>query len=217
MRDAEPRRKRRLITVLVIAAAVAGGIILAGWLLYPTFVPVYFHVQDSKNVTLCMSNLKSVATSIELYRQRFKRYPETRSGLRFLLAPLKAKILEHSEDTIFNMYVCPGDDLAVQAIGEDVLEAYADLANIDPLVISYAGRNTADFPLDSTKAKEEPIACDAGGTNGGQMNHRRNINVVFLDMHIESLDISSLPGGAEGFKVGPDAPHPWLRVLNKDP
>jgi len=210
-------RRRFWKAVLLISAGVVALLVTVAWLLYRRYAPVYEHVRQVKNVTLCKSNLFSLGTALQMYQQRFRSYPRTRSGCRFLLAPLERNLFERSEETILSTYVCPGDDTALQTLGEDVLEAYGDLAKIDPAVISYAGRNTVDFPLDPEKAGREPIACDAGGTNGDRMNHQGEINVLFLDGHLESLDVSVLPGGEKAFKVGPNAPHPWLRVLNKDP
>jgi prepilin-type processing-associated H-X9-DG protein len=213
----ETARRRPWKAVILISAGVVALLVAVAWLVYRRYAPLYDRIQDVKNVTLCKSNLFSLGVAFQMYQQRFKSYPRTRSGCAFLLAPLKRGLFERSEETILSTYVCPGDDIALQILGEDVLEAYGDLANIDPAVISYAGRNTVDFPLDREKAGQEPIACDAGGTNGDLLNHRGRINVLFLDGHLESLDVSVLPGGEKGFKVGPNAPHPWLRVLNKDP
>ena len=77
-----------LIEVLVVLTIIAAIISIA--------VPVYVGVTDNKDVVLCKSNLKAVATAMEQYRGRFKRYPSTRSGIQFLIAPYREKMVEQT-------------------------------------------------------------------------------------------------------------------------
>jgi hypothetical protein len=220
--DSASRARRRIVLIVILIGAVA---IVALFLLRASNygrAPIITKVTDQKNLTICTNNLKSLGGAMELHYQRLKRYPSTRSGVQFLLAPLKTGILEHTretiEKTVRNVYVCPGDDYANAAIGGDVWEAFRDLDNIDPTCISYAGRNTIDFPLDRRNAHDEPIACCAGGPEGRMFTHRQTIPVLFLDQHVEEIDISALPGGdATTFQVGPGSPIQLLRKLNKDP
>ena len=197
-----------LIEVLVVLTIIAAIISIA--------VPVYVGVQDNKNVNLCKANMKTLATAMEQYRQRFKRYPSHRSGIQFLLAPYREKMVEHLEKTIRNMYICPGDDFAVQALG-DWQETYGDLDNLDPEAISYAGRNSKEYPLRRKNAGSEVVACDAGGTDGTEVNHRHTINVAYLDMSVGNFDVVDLPEKDEkNFEVGPNSPIEALQKLNKD-
>ncbi len=200
-----------LIEILVVLTIIAAIIGIA--------VPIYTSVQNTKNVVVCKSNLKSIGGAMELYYHRFKRYPGTRSGIQFLLAPLKKKVVDFTEDTIRNMYICPGDDVAMQGAGEQgVVEAYGDLDNLDPMVISYAGRNTKEFFLRRKNAGMEVIACDAGGPDGNIMIHRDKINILYLDQHVSDIDVTELPEGDEAnFEVGPNSPLEALQKLNKDP
>jgi prepilin-type N-terminal cleavage/methylation domain-containing protein len=197
-----------LIEILVVLTIIAAIIGIA--------VPVYLGAIDTKNVTLCKSNLKSVATQLGLYRGRFKRYPSTRSGVQFLVEPFRKKMVEQTEDVVRNLYLCPGDDLALDNVG-DVMVTYGDLDNLDPLAISYAGRNTKDYPLRQKNAGTEVVACDAGGSEGREMNHRHKINVAYLDMHVGDYDVVDLPDSdAKNFEVGPNAAIEALQKLNKD-
>lgn len=197
-----------LIEILVVLTIIAAIIGIA--------VPVYLGAIDTKNVTLCKQNLKSIATAMEQYRQRFKRYPSTRSGVQFLVEPFKMKMVQQTEDVVRNMYLCPGDDRALGAVGI-VMETYGDLDNLVPIAISYAGRNTKDHPLLQRIAGTEVVACDAGGEDGRQLNHRHKINVVYLDMHVGDYDVVDLPDADDkNFEVGPNSPLEALQKLNKD-
>jgi prepilin-type N-terminal cleavage/methylation domain-containing protein len=202
-----------LIEILVVLTIIAAIIGIA--------VPIYTSVTDNKNVVVCKNNLKSLGGAMELYYQRFKRYPSTRSGVQFLLAPLKTKIVDYKpetiEKTVRNMYVCPGDDYANAAIGGDVWEAFRDLDNIDPVCVSYAGRNTKEFLMLRKNAGSEVIAADAGGPEGRQFTHRNKVNILYLDQSVQDLDIMDLPDGdGSKFEVGPNSPLEPLKVLNKD-
>jgi prepilin-type N-terminal cleavage/methylation domain-containing protein len=205
-----------LIEILVVLTIIAAIIGIA--------VPIYTSVQDNKNVTLCKTRLKSIGGSMELFYQRRKFYPKTSSGLQFLLAPLKIEVIDKTEKAITNTYICPGDDDARGAIAGNVMEAYADLDNIEPDVVSYAGRNTKEFPLKRKHAGKEVIACDAGGADGSVFIHRSKVNILFLDQSVSDLDVLDLPEGKEeNFGVGTNAPPPPenrqeldLKKLNKD-
>lgn len=198
-----------LIEILVVVTIIAAIISIA--------VPVLQNAQDAKNVTICKSNLRSIAISIHDYRQRFKRFPKEKSGIQFILAPWKSNDVPHSEKTIRAMYISPGDDYAADNLG-DWQEAYGDIENIDPGVISYAGRNSKDYPLSRKNAAEEIIACTAGGPEGREVIHRNKINIAYLDMSVSDIDITQLPNGdPKEFSVGPDSPLEKLQKLNKDP
>ncbi len=200
-----------LIEILVVLTIIAAIVGIA--------VPILTSVSNTKDATLCKSNLKSIGGALHLHHQRFKHYPGTQSGIQFLLAPLKKRMVDFTEDTIRNMYVCPGDDRAMQRVGEQgVREAYSDLDNLDPGVISYAGRNTQAFPLQRRIAGMEVIACDAGGDDGNVMIHRHKINILYLDQHVSDIDVTELPEEDEkNFRVGPDSPLEALKKLNKNP
>ncbi|MBN2492051.1 MAG: hypothetical protein JXQ29_14485 [Planctomycetes bacterium] len=218
--SAHGRRRIAVITIVLIALAIVALVLWLGP--FRRTVVIYTTLTDTKNLVVCKRNLSSLGHAIELYYQRFGSYPSTRSGVQFLLAPLKAGVVEYRPETIDkivrNLYVCPADDVASGAIASNVWEAFRDLENLQPECVSYAGRNTIDFPLDRRKAAIEVIACDAGGVDGRLLTHRRTINVLFLDRSVGEIDISELPGGDEStFAVGPRSPIDSLRTLNKDP
>jgi len=192
-----------LITLTIIAAIISIAI------------PTLTGVMDTKDTVICTANLKSIGGAIHLYYKRFNRYPNTASGVQFLLAPLKSGIISATEKNIRGTYICPGDDEA--SATEDVIGAYQDLDNLDPKVISYAGRNTRDFPLRRKNADREVIACDAGGLDGSVFIHKHKINVLYLDGTVSDIDVLDIPGGEAGFSVGPDSQIPMLRKLNKKP
>ena len=207
-------------TLVAILIPVGATLVLASVVLAIFAVRNYNPAEEHKNRAFCMHNLVTMGAAIELYHKTVGHYPRTRSGIRFLLAPLEARILDPAstplEDIVRNTYACPGDVYAMDALA-DVAKYYGDPANIDPRVFSYAGRNTIDYPLDRKKAAIEVIACDAGGADGCGLNHRDAVNVLYLDGSVEFIDLTELPGDVrENFKVGPDSPIPALRVLNKD-
>ncbi len=198
-----------LIEILVVVTIIAAIVGIA--------VPVYTNVQEQNRVATCQIYMRSIAMSIENYRDRFKRYPSEKSGIQFLLAPWKEKMVDHSEKTIRNMYISPGDDFALNALG-DWKETYGDIENIDPIVISYAGRNTKEYPLRRKNATSEIIACTAAGRDGNEMVHKHSINIAYLDMNVSAIDVNELPNqDPKEFKVGPDSPLEQLTKLNKDP
>ena len=203
-----------LIEILVVLTIIAAIIGIA--------VPIYTSAKDSSDLTICKTNLRSLGLAMQMYYERFKGYPSTRSGLQFLLAPLKTSTgMDYDEKTIDktvrNTYVCPGDDIALGAIAGDVWEAYRDLDNIQPECVSYAGRNTKEFPLRRKNAAMAVIAADAGGPEGRVFSHRNRVNVLYLDNAVQEIDIMELPDGDESkFEVGPNSPLEPLKVLNKD-
>ncbi|MBN2491724.1 MAG: prepilin-type N-terminal cleavage/methylation domain-containing protein [Planctomycetes bacterium] len=202
-----------LIEILVVLTIIAAIIGIA--------VPIFTAARDTSNLTICKKNLSSLGQAMTLYHQRFKGYPSTRSGVQFLLAPLRTKVVDYDEETIEktvrNMYVCPGDDVASGAIGGNVWEAYRDLDNIQPECLSYAGRNSKEFPLRQKNAGKEVIAADAGGHDGRVFIHRSKVNILYLDGSVQDIDILELPDGDESkFEVGPNSPLERLRMLNKD-
>ena len=205
------RRKSGLTLIELQFLAVAFSLLIA------IAVPIYQSVQESKKSTLCKANLKSLGSGLELYYQRFKCYPNTKSGIQFLLAPLKRKVFDFNEDTIRNVYICPGDEIAQAAFVSTEI-SYGDLEHLDPMVISYAGRNTWDFPLRRKLGGSEITACDAGGSQGNRLNHRNKINMLFLDMSVKEFDRVKVPeDGIRTCLVGPDSQFELLRKLNKEP
>jgi prepilin-type N-terminal cleavage/methylation domain-containing protein/prepilin-type processing-associated H-X9-DG protein len=202
-----PRAGFTLIEVLVTLTIIAALLSIA--------VPVFTSMIDTKDQVIGKSNLRSIGLALKLYDRRFKRYPNTSSGLEFLVAPLECGILSLTEKTLRNTYVCPGDDVAGGV--EDLVAAYRDLDDLDPGVISFAGRNTREYPLRRKHAEREVIACEAGGRAGTMVIHRHKINVLYLDGAVSDIDVLDIPGGEAAFAVGPASPVPMLRKLNKRP
>lgn len=198
-----------LIEILVVLAIIAAIVGIAA--------PMLLSAKDTKNVVIDKTNLKNIAMSIESYKQRFKKYPMTSSGLQFILAPWKTKIINHTVENLRSMYICPGDDMAESGV-DNWQEYYGDVANIDPSFISYAGRNSKQYPLRSKNADQEVIACTAGGPDGNVVIHKAKINFVYLNATLGDLDVIDLPGGDESaFEVGENSPFDKLTKLNKRP
>jgi len=190
--------------------------IIVALLILAVVITLVFVLPYQSDAPHCQENLKSLGTTLQLHFARFNAYPKTRSGIRFLVAPLNTGTVPFTADSIRCLYICKTDDCATRA-GRNPLKAYRNLDNLDPAMISYAGRNTVDYPLDPGNARNEPIACDAGGINGDIVTHGHVVHVLFLDGHVEEVDVTDYLDSDGKLEVGPSSPVPLLRKLNKDP
>lgn len=209
------RSRRRLGVILAIGALL----VLAAVVVAITVGPILKHDVERWGEVNCKLNLKKIGVALQRYYEQKKEYPRTRSGIRFLLAPIEAGILNPEttpiQKIVVTTYACPHDDYAMRVI-DKAAENFRDLAKVPPEAISYAGRNTIDYPLDLKNPGQEVIASDAGGPDGRDFNHRRVINVLYLDCTIGEIDLTQLPDEVrENFCVGPDSPIEELRCLNK--
>lgn len=151
-----------LIEILIVITIIG--------LLVGLAVPAMQGVQERGRVTACMSNLKNLAESLIVFKGRNNSNWPKESGIRFLLALVRADAIGKKDMGVF---ICPGT-------GDDNNdgEAYKDWDGLDSRTISYAGRDTKNFPINKSREDEEVIASD---DNEGRDNHRTQTCYVYAD------------------------------------
>jgi prepilin-type N-terminal cleavage/methylation domain-containing protein len=168
---------------------------------------------DKGEVTTCQSQLKQIATNLELYKQRKKRWPQLK-GIQFLLVLTKGgqHAMVQGRDT--KIFLCPGTDDDNRAPGSGEWgSAYEDHDNLDSLTISYAGRNVVDFKI---RYDSDVLAAD---DNEGRKNHKYATNFVTKDSSVDSVDIEEFLDEypeMEWLPVGPDSPYEPFQCLQWD-
>ena len=202
------RRGFTLIEILVVITIIAALMGLA--------VPVYQNVQESARVTACQSNLKNIATTLNLYTQRNKdRWPRER-GIKFLLTIARDDMIEKKDMKVF---LCPGtNDFNGDEANPTDGSLYSEWDDLDPYTISYAGRDAKEHPINKNRLGDEVIAAD---DNDGRGNHRSATNFVYADGTPATLDLQidsrnreiDLGEDAQWIPVGPDSPFEELQKL----
>lgn len=167
-----------LIEILVVITIIG--------LLMSLAVPAYSNIQEKARVNACQQNLKQIATNLTLWRSRKDQtmmpWPKE-SGVRFLLVLARDNMIDPKD---MKLFLCPGtnDDNTLQdnpAPGA----AYADWDQIDPTTVSYAGRDTKNFPINKSKEGDEVIASD---DNDQRNNHRSQTCYVYADATTAAFD-----------------------------
>jgi len=141
--------------------------------------------------------------------------------MRFLLTLHKAgQISGRNSET----FLCPGtSDVNDTGPSGEPGSSYEDWDNLDPMTISYAGRDQEAFPIKGGDASTIVIASD---DNDGRGNHRFITNILYADGSTNTFDAKSDEGlsvlsgfpdvESTGLPVGPDSPYPPLQVLRID-
>lgn len=201
-----------LIEILVVVTIIAAILALA--------VPTYINAQDKFQATACASNLAQMQKNLFMYKDRNNgRWPRE-SGIRFLLVLHRDGMIEGKDTKVF---LCPGtQDINWSEDDPDPGSAYKDWDDLDPMTISYAGRDAASYPVNKNRENEEVIAADDNEQMGG--NHRFATNYLYADGAVERFDISldtkrydiELPEGQDWIDVGPDSPFEKFQKLRID-
>ncbi len=202
-----------LVEILVVITIIAMLISLA--------VPYLISAQDSAKSTVCRNQLSSIAKSLSIWKNdRNKgRWPKE-SGIRFLLVLARDGMVEEKDMKVF---LCPGEGIQqddnITETDKTPGSAYKDWDAITSQMISYAGRDTKNFPILSTKEGAEVIAAD---DNEGRANHKHATNFVYADASTDSFDIKDASDFGLDFKdigytpVGPDSPLEKFQKLRVD-
>jgi prepilin-type N-terminal cleavage/methylation domain-containing protein len=205
-----------LIEILVVIAII-------GLLITLAVGPVQ-NAMESAKVTACRKHLTDIGVEMRIWKeQRNKgRWPKD-SGIRFLMRLHEAGAITGRN---CDKFLCPAtpDANDTGASGETG-SSYEDWENLDPLTISYAGRDQDAYPIKGGDESLDPIASD---DNDGRPNHRFLTNILFADGSTDSFDIrGGKPGEIEvrtanpdiettGLPIGPDCPYEPLQVLRID-
>ncbi|MBI4878255.1 MAG: type II secretion system protein [Planctomycetes bacterium] len=197
-----------LIEILVVVTIIGALLALA--------VPIIQTGLDKAHVTACASNLSQIGKNMMLWvqRNRGERWPQE-SGIRFLLLLHRDGMITGKNSTVF---LCPGqDDRNWTDEDPDEGSAYADWDDLDPVTISYAGRDAKNFPINKNKMDDEVIAAD---DNDGRGNHRFSTNYLYADGTVRTFDAKIEVrerdidlGDLDYLVVGPDSPFEPLKKL----
>lgn len=190
-----PRRFKRgftLIEMLVVMAIIAT--------LAALILPMIFSSTETANRTQCTSNLKQVYFALLEYKDRkgkqrfFPRY----DGKRFVASLYREGVLQDAR-----VLICPSTDHENNK-GEDLGGPNSDArAEVKRAWVSYAGRrNSPGSPFSiqsavSTNVSTTEIAlvsdgmiqADSGGTLTWEFPHGSVVIVLYLDGHVDKLDV----------------------------
>ena len=152
---------------------------------------------ERANISKCKSNLRQLATALELYvdmRARGSRYPPF-NGSEFWAALYRTEVLIDA-----NIYLCPSTD-DFNDEGKLLLGTY-DSGNPPPTACSYGGRlnkNKKTKIFTGRNASKQPIGCD---DNEDTDNHRKVVNIVFLDTSARSYTFNTSSPNSSDSELG---------------
>jgi len=195
-----------LVELLVVIAIIA--------LLLTLVAPTLFRGKDEANNVACKQKLSEIGKTFLLYRSHHEDKFPSSTGVRFLLAPWKAKEIDQNE-RYAKIYQCPGDRYDTPIDEESKELRIVDVEQADSSMVSYSGRDTKAFPIKYSDAGKELIACD---DDENEPNHPLGINVLYADLSVDFLSFENLglENPAEDFKVGPEAQIETFRVVSND-
>ncbi|MCK6479578.1 MAG: prepilin-type N-terminal cleavage/methylation domain-containing protein [Planctomycetes bacterium] len=182
-----------LVVITIIAALI--GVVAA-------IIP---QAQQASRKVQCSNNLHNIGGML-VQRQTGKGLG-TRGGSAMLLNTYKLGMIRKGDEKVF---ICPGDKMTRSQDPEspDFLKRYEniDLDNIDPLIISYAGRNRKNYPIRADSREKQAWACDCQGDDGRTGHHPGGLNVLYDDASVVFLDTEALGLGIDDpIVIGPDS------------
>ncbi|MFT5288652.1 MAG: prepilin-type N-terminal cleavage/methylation domain-containing protein [Planctomycetota bacterium] len=179
--------------------------------------PMVLEAVGASKVSACQANLRKVHSGITLYQMKYKRLPNE-SGVKFFAQLYSRQAIAPSKSNA-EIFLCPGVDRGAVAVdGLPWEEWWSDLDTITGDYSTYAGRDTANYPLRQLTATEALMSDD----NDGGMNHPTTTNVLFGDGSVQQYELvllreeGLLAEGDEILFVGPDSPIEALRKLSLD-
>jgi len=200
-----PGSKGFTLVELMVVIAIIGAIIAL-------VLPTLMRSKATAHATLCQKHLKELFQQIDLYKMERGYYPND-SGIRFLIAPWDKKVVENDPKNA-KVYVCPADEHVMQEIEGDyslIAEELEDIENFPSELISYAGRNQDDYPLDFNNRASQAIASDDDEFG---LNHPNQINVLYFSGDTDKILLEKLEG--EELVIGEESALEVLRVLSSE-
>ncbi|GEM_PF-2684474 len=198
-----------LIELLVVMAIIAT--------LAALVVPMLFSSTETANRTQCASNLRQIYQACLEYKMKKtnnKHFPKF-DGKKFLAALYRSGVLEDAR-----VLICPSTDHDNDK-GKELGGMGSDLrAEVPKGTISYAGRRNkrgSRYAISAVrklsgkrKIPSTEIAIASDGLNQvedvWEFNHGDAVLVVFLDGHVETLDVKDDLKGVR--KIGDGAEKP---------
>ncbi|QDU85152.1 Type II secretion system protein G precursor [Planctomycetes bacterium Pla163] len=167
----------------LMAAMLIIGILMA------FLVPQIPAVLERGKITASTQNLKDIYGGILNYNAKFKRLPNKHSGVRFFACLIFDGVWENTKSSARKL-TCPGVDYGALPGIADLPEEewYSDPEAITGDSSSYAGRNTAEFPLRKPSGMDAWVATD----NDPIMNFSTTTLVLYGDGNIEAIEIATL-------------------------
>ncbi len=202
-----------LVELLVVMAIIAT--------LAALVVPMVFSATETANRTECSNNMKAMAEALIQYKSQKgkRRFHPRLDGKKFVVALYRSGILPDAK-----VFICPSTDHDNQDG-----EAYGginsdDRADVPDGTCSYAGRrNSPGSPFGIMKMANQErvpgskiaVVCDGLVRVGDKykFNHGDGANVLFLDGHIDFLDLKEDLGDCE--VIGDGAKEPLDGLSNE--
>lgn len=213
------RQRRRWSDWQIVAICLGTTVLVVVIGLAAWRASVLSGLQDEKECTECKVRLREIAKAVLTYRQHHGHFPQTPSGVRFLLAPIVSEKIAVPESDraklAATLLVCPADP-AGDTNRAKISAQEGGFNGVTAGVLSFAGRNTIDYPINERALWDEIIACDAGGADGCGRHHGDIVNIVYADATVGQIDLKEYPSSVrDKFSIGPNSPIPELRCLNK--
>ena len=186
-----------LVEILVVITIIAALISIVA-----AVIP---QAQQANRKVQCANNLKNIGGM--LVQRMTGKGLGTKGGAAMLLNTYKLGMIRKGDEKVF---LCPGDIIirGQNLDDADFRKMYdtIDLNNIDPLMISYAGRNRKTHPLRPDSREKQAWACDCQGGDGRSGHHHAGLNVLYDDGSAVFLDTEYLGIGPDDpIVVGPDS------------
>ena len=140
----------------------------------------------------CQSNLRNIG-GVLMERAVGGKGLGVRGGSAMLLQAYTLRLIRKGDERVF---LCPGDIIIRgQSLDDaDFRKRYEsiDLNKIDPLIISFAGRNRKLHPIKPDSGEKEGWGCDCQGDNGRDGHHQRGVNILYDDGSVLFVDNEAL-------------------------
>ena len=192
-----------LVEILVVITIIAALISIVA-----AVIP---QAQQANRKVQCANNLRNIGGM--LVQRMTGKGLGIKGGAAMLLNVYKLGMIKRGDEKVF---ICPGDAITRGQNLDDPefrkLYDSIDLNNIDPMMISYAGRNRKTHPLKADSRDKQAWACDCQGADGRQGHHHAGLNVLYEDGSTVFQDTEFLGVGPDDpIVVGPDSTIEFLK------